>query len=247
MKSRLLLLVLVVILFAVACGNQPPVAEVAVVPTTVATSSPETEPSDTPAPTATAENTPTATATETASPTATATATPTATATETSTPTETTTPTETATNTPVPATATPIPPPPTPVPQVPLYPNTPTVAWDLPTFLSSVSQTKDSLDRFYYYFGLVANGQMGSCSHFWGFYATWEGQPAFTDVPSEWRAAYTEYRLILHEIRLTTDPITQVCINQGGTVPPETDQSILAATGALVTRIKDLANSVGAG
>ncbi|MCB0013324.1 MAG: hypothetical protein KDE34_15540, partial [Anaerolineales bacterium] len=69
MKSRLLLLVLAVSLFAVACGNEPPAAEVAVVPPSVTTSAPETEPSDTPAPTATVENTPTATATATSSPT----------------------------------------------------------------------------------------------------------------------------------------------------------------------------------
>lgn len=236
-------------LFIAACNNTPAESEptaTAVPPTETA----ETIVQATPI-TPTTTNTPEPTTTNTEIPTETPTATGTPTETPTETPTNTPTPTETPTNTPTPAPTippvTPTPEPP-PTPEIPLYPNTPIQPWDQGLFINHVLSLRESLHNFYDYFGRLANGTTGYCYEFWGtYYDKWEHAPAFTDVPPEWQARYTEYRSILHGIRITVLPIADVCESGGGFLDEETDQRILAAIASLKARAEQLEINVLSG
>lgn len=202
------------------------------VPTETSTLTPSTTPTMSPSPT----STPSATPTQTATPSPT----PTATYTPSTTPTPTNTPTATA----VPATNTPLPTPTPALPEVPLYPQTPIQPWDINAFKVAVATTEESTHNFHDYFGGVAKGEQGNCYRFFEFYGTWERQPAFTDVPSDWQVYHHEYRAILHELRMAIAPITEVCANNGGTVSDEADQRILASLENLRSRLEQLQTAV---
>ena len=208
----------------------------------------EAEPASTE--TATPTKVPTETATSTVIPTNTPTHTPlpteTATPTETptNTPTNTAVPTNTATPTPIPPTNTPLPPPPTAQPAL-VYPKTPVSDWDEAAFRTAVHKLNGSIPNFLQYFYGIAGGNTGNCGLFWIDYAIWEHSPAFTSVPTSWVVRYNEYISILQSVKAATDPITQVCAAQGGTISEETDQAIINSLESLRDRINALAGSVG--
>ncbi|MCA9961524.1 MAG: hypothetical protein KC443_20940 [Anaerolineales bacterium] len=200
--------------------------------TQTATSSP------TPIPTNTATATMTATATETA--------TPTATATETATPTETPTVTNTPQPTLPPVTNTPAPPPTPVLPDAPLAPKTPIQGWDATVFVTAVNTSKTIIDNFLGFFGPITKGDLGNCGAYWGYYGMWESQPGFTDVPDDWYPFYYRYRVITQEFLVAVDPITQVCLNNGGSISEETDQAILTWVENLKFRSEQLITEVQA-
>lgn len=242
MRKQLLL----IIIFLVACNstqlepdaasimdtNEPQAVEISQVVET-ATS----EPTDLP-PTLTA----TATYTDTPIPTDTPVP-PTATATQTATPTATAT--NTATPTLVPVTNTPLPPPTAVLPVAPLYEDTPVQPWDQGAFVSAVITTGDLVEQFYPFFGRAVK-EGGSCPHFWSQYGDWKGQPGFTDVPSDWFPLYFRYRTVLEDLRNIANPITQVCINGGGSISDETDKAILAGMENLLPESRQLVAEVQA-
>jgi hypothetical protein len=124
---------------------------------------------------------------------------------------------------------------------------TPTQPWDQGAFINAVVSSRISIHEFHDYFGTVANGVTGNCFTHWNFYSTWEHMPAFTDVPPEWQTRYTEYRAILHELRIAFTPISDVCASGGGFIPPATDQLILSAVAGLRARAEQLEAAVLAG
>jgi hypothetical protein len=234
-------LILLVILLA-ACNG----VEEAVI---TATADPVAEIVETETAEPTSTNTPEPTATETAVPTETATPTSTPTETPTSTPTETPTPSATPTNTPVPpptqspVTNTPVRPP---TPDVPLYPRTPIQPWDQGVLLNSVNSMPDKIQVFIEY---LFNGPNG-CGAAGALYGHFEGLPAFTDVPVEWQSRYREYRLILHETRITMAPIMEQCDDYNEIkylLSDEQRQSIADALTALKGRSAALIAAVQAG
>jgi len=186
--------------------------------------------------------TPTETFTPTVTPTPTNT--PSSTPTSTHTPTHTPLPTETSTPTLPPPTSAPVLPSSTPQP-VTIYPRTPTFDWDEGAFRNAVQVLNSTIPVFYEYFGGVVTGNSGSCGRFWSDYDKWEHSPIFTSVPTNWLSAYNEYVSILQTIKLATDPITQVCVDGGGTIDDETDQAILAAFESLKLRIVSLVSVIG--
>lgn len=194
--------------------------------------------------------TPTVLPTETATlqPTATDTMEPSSTPTYTPLPTETSTPippaTETLTPTPIIPTNTPVPPTPTAQP-VTIFPRTPIVEWDEGAFRARVQVLNSSIPTFLDYFGGVTKGDTGNCYRFWTDYDLWEHSPVFTSVPASWVPAYNEYVSILQTVKSATEPITQVCSNNGGSIDEGTDQAILATLESLRLRINALAASLG--
>lgn len=241
------------ILLLAACDNTPSEIQNTATPVPieeevaeVATAEPS--PTNSPEPTETAE--PTETEEPTATPTTAATNIPTETPTNTptSTPTDTPIPSATATNTPIPPTPLPTEtytPTPPPIPEIPVYPNTPTQAWDLGVFSNHVHIVADTVHQFYDYFGNTTTGSTGRCVVYWGtYYDKWEHAPAFTGVPPEWQSRYTEYRSILYDIRVAVTPVTDVCQSGGGFIDDETEQAILAALASLDGRAAQLASTV---
>lgn len=67
-----------------------------------------------------------------------------------------------------------------------------------------------------------------------------EGQPGFTNVPEDWYPFYYRYRVIIQEFLMAIDPITQVCLTNGGALSEETDQAILTWVENLKMRSEQL-------
>jgi hypothetical protein len=128
---------------------------------------------------------------------------------------------------------------------VSIFPRTPIVEWDEGAFRTRVQVLNSPIPAFLDYFGAAVKGETGNCYKFWADYDLWEHSPVFTSVPASWTAPYNEYVSILETIKSATEPITQVCSNNGGSIDDGTDQAILAILESLRLRINALAASLG--
>lgn len=240
------------ILFIASCQaepGEPPRSQAQIVTEAtdqVATEMPTETTTFTPVPTRTSLPSPTATQTATNTSTNTATPVPSFTPSPIPTNTPTFTPTETSTIVPTlmptlpPVTNTPEPLPTLEISSAPLYPNTPIQPWDQGVFAQAISAYQVSIEEFYHYFGGVVTGGPGRCGRYWHFYSQWENSPGFSDVPEEWAVSYYQYRQALEDLRIAILPITNVCVNGGGTVDDETDQLILRTIENLMERLSIL-------
>jgi hypothetical protein len=143
--------------------------------------------------------------------------------------------------TPTPLPANPPPAPPAGQPVAPIYPKSPTRAWNRDAFIAALGASKNTVAAFRDEFVLIAAGKMGDCSfYFWKYYSQWEAQPAFSDVPANWYPLYYQYRVSLDNVGSATRPISDICLKRGGTLPEETDRLILATTQASIDTLAQL-------
>jgi hypothetical protein len=126
-------------------------------------------------------------------------------------------------------------------PVAPLYPKSPIQPWDKDAFVRAVGASRDTTKAFLADFTEIAAGKLGDCSYYmWKFYSQWEAQPGFTDVPAEWYAQYYSYRTTLENLRVTVEPISNLCLKGGGKISEDIDKTILAGVDSVVKRLEAL-------
>lgn len=178
------------------------------------------------------------TSTATASPNPTETPSPTVTAAPTTTDTPLPTETVPATNTPKPlptSTAT-LP------PSAPVFPQTILHPWNADDFRKEIRELSQFNLKFVDVLKwLIENNQTGSC---WNFYNYRNelivSQAGYNDVPADWYGLYYQYRVLVHELVNSVQPITAVCDAGGGSITLEQDLAIIAALTDISARAQQI-------
>lgn len=110
---------------------------------------------------------------------------------------------------------------PTPTPtlspeQAPVFPETPTRAFDASHFITILEEVRDSFRSFSLdWIPIIRETRErnpGDCGAYLGWYTLWVTEaPAYTNVPESWQPLYIEYRLLLRNAVFSTGRVRRNC------------------------------------